>query len=170
MPPRLSCVRSTGRSDLTPCPLSVAERGRSKADVPIPMKRKIVVGQQVNPAKIARSRELRQEMTHAEGLLWERLRSRRLQDLKFRRQQIIAGFIVDFYCDSAGLVIEVDGPIHATQEEQDARRDRVLYDHGLQVLRVTNDAVENNIEMVLYRIVECISSPPPLRCGEGAGG
>ena len=74
--------------------------------------RKIVKRQKVDPAKIQRAKDLRHQMTEEERLLWKCLRTHRLADLHFRRQQIIDGFIVDFYCHTAGLVVEVDGEVH----------------------------------------------------------
>ena len=74
--------------------------------------RNIIVGQAVDSVKVERSKELRKEMTPAEKILWGQLRGRRLRGLHFRRQQVIEGFIVDFYCHAAGIVVEVDGPIH----------------------------------------------------------
>ena len=71
----------------------------------------IIPGQRVVKEKLQRARELRREMTPAEKILWQELRGNKL-GVHFRRQQIIAGFIVDFYCHKVGLVIEVDGDIH----------------------------------------------------------
>jgi very-short-patch-repair endonuclease len=69
----------------------------------------VVFRQRVSDGKVGFARRLRREMTRAEGLMWEQLRDRRLVGLKFRRQQIVDGFIADFYCDSARLVVEIDG-------------------------------------------------------------
>jgi very-short-patch-repair endonuclease len=77
---------------------------------------KIITGQQVSPELKARAKELRQEMTPAESKLWQRLRAGRLEGFHFRRQQIIGGYIADFYCHAAGLVVEVDGIIYPTSE------------------------------------------------------
>ncbi|WP_369426718.1 endonuclease domain-containing protein [Waterburya agarophytonicola] len=66
----------------------------------------------MSPQKIKRAKELRQNMTPVEKILWDYLRAKRLNNLKFRRQQIIEEFIVNFYCHSLGLIIEVDGEIH----------------------------------------------------------
>jgi very-short-patch-repair endonuclease len=114
----------------------------------------IVTGQRVSAAKVERSRELRREMTNAERILWERLRGGRLKGLKFRRQQIIDGFIVDFYCHAAGLVIEVDGVVHRGRAEYDAWRTQLLTARELRVLRLSNDQVEHDIEGALERIAE----------------
>ncbi len=124
--------------------------------------KKIVPGQQVDPKKQQRARELRRSMTTDERRLWDRLRANRLDGWHFRRQQIIAGFIVDFYCHQAGLVIEVDGEIHAKQKAQDAVRTDALSKHGLKVLRFRNQDVMNNLEVVLGRISENLPTPSPL--------
>jgi very-short-patch-repair endonuclease len=114
--------------------------------------RNIVLGQHVSEEKVARARQLRREMTSAERALWERLRTNKLKGLHFRRQQVIRGFIVDFYCHAAGLVVEVDGQIHDGQKARDAERDAALADLGLRVIRVRNEDVEKNLGGVLDRI------------------
>jgi very-short-patch-repair endonuclease len=119
----------------------------------------IVTGQRVDPAKVARSRELRRAMTEAEQLLWQHLRGSRLGGLRFRRQQIIAGFIADFYCHHARLVVEVDGEIHADQGDYDAERDRALATYGLRVLRLTNRDVIDHTDDVLRQIAEACAAP-----------
>src|SRR5688500_2337440 len=87
------------------------------------------------------ARERRQRMTPAESCLWERLRRSRLDGLHFRRQQVIDGFIVDFYCHAGALVVEVDGDVHELQVDYDAERAKILAERGLAVIRFTNDAV-----------------------------
>ena len=72
----------------------------------------IVKGQKVTEGKVILARAMRANMTPTETVLWGCLRGNRLAGLKFRRQQIIDGFIADFYCHAAALVVEVDGPIH----------------------------------------------------------
>ena len=86
----------------------------------------IIPGQKINPEKRERARELRREMTSAEKMLWQELRGDKLS-VHFRRQQIIAGFIVDFYCHFASLVIEVDGGIHdeKRQKENDMEQEKI---------------------------------------------
>ena len=64
--------------------------------------------------------------------------------VRFRRQQIIQGFIVDFYCHKSALVIEVDGDVHDLQQEEDARREKVLTEMGLRIVRFRNDEVVRN--------------------------
>ncbi len=109
----------------------------------------IVVGQSVQEVKVVRARQMRREMTPTEAMLWTRLRRNGL-GVNFRRQQVIDGFIADFYCHSAALVVEVDGPVH--EAEYDAERDRVFAGRGIRVLRVTNKDVLERIGVVLWRI------------------
>ena len=78
----------------------------------------IIPGQKVTKAKLERAKELRHEMTPAEKLLWEQVRAKKL-GVRFRRQQVIQGFIVDFYCHKAALVVEVDGDVHDLQKDKD---------------------------------------------------
>ncbi len=113
----------------------------------------IVIGQKVDTSKIQRAKELRREMTPAESLVWQRVRANRLNGFHFRRQQVIDGFIVDFYCHAAGLVVELDGGIHDRQADYDAQRDRVLAARGLRVLRFENRDCVENLEDVLERIL-----------------
>ena len=111
----------------------------------------IVTGQRVTKEKLQRAKELRREMTPAEKILWEELRANKL-GVHFRRQQVIQGFIVDFYCHKAGLVIEVDGDIHDLQKEEDERRERVLSALGLRVVRFQNDEVVRDMSTVVGKI------------------
>ena len=78
--------------------------------------------------------------------------------LHFRRQQVIDGFIADFYCRAARLIVECDGAVHQHQVEYDRERDAVLSTHNLRVLRFTNDSIKNDINSVLNDI---LSAAPP---------
>ena len=93
----------------------------------------MIPGQRVTKAKLQRAKELRREMTPAEKILWEELRANKL-GVHFRRQQVIQGFIVDFYCHKVGLVIEVDGDIHDLQKKEDERQEKVLSALGLRIV------------------------------------
>jgi very-short-patch-repair endonuclease len=101
----------------------------------------MIIGQKVRPEKAHRARELRRQMTAAETILWQRLRANCLGGWHFRRQQVIGGFIVDFYCHAAGLVVELDGAVHEQQVEYDQQRDQVLQALALHVLRIQNQDV-----------------------------
>jgi very-short-patch-repair endonuclease len=107
------------------------------------------------------ARRLRENQTDAERKLWAKLRDRRLQDAKFRRQHPIGIYIVDFCCPEAKLVIELDGGQHATCPEADATRTTFLQREGYRVLRFWNNDVLANVEGVLLRIVEAMTDPHP---------
>ena len=85
-------------------------------------------------------------LTPTEAILWQELRGNKL-GVHFRRQQVIAGFIVDFYCHKAGLVIELDGSVHqgVEQKENDTERDEVLSEMGLRIVRFMNEDVIKNL-------------------------
>jgi len=116
------------------------------------------------------ARQLRSKQTDAENLLWSRLRAHRLCGLKFRRQQPIGGYVVDFLCPEKKLIVELDGGQH--QEERaghDAVRDAWLKAEGYAVLRYWNNEVMGNLEGVLEDIgrvagvfSEASPSPQPL--------
>ena len=100
------------------------------------------------------ARRLRNNPSKAERLLWLYLKNKQLKCHKFRRQYIIAPFIVDFICLSQRLIIEVDGGHHAEQTLDDARRTRFLEDKGYTVLRFWNNEVLGNTEGVLEVIAQ----------------
>jgi len=106
-----------------------------------------------------RASELRQRATASEDRLWDAICDRKLMGRKFRRQAPISGFIVDFYCAQERLVIEVDGPIHASQRGADAMRQQALEDMGLRVLRFENAEVDTKLLTVLAQIRQAFSSP-----------
>jgi very-short-patch-repair endonuclease len=112
----------------------------------------IVAGQRVDAAKADLAKELRRRMTREERILWQRLRTDQLDGFHFRRQQVIDGYIVDFYCHAAALVVEIDGAVHQEQWEYDAQRDQVLAARGLRVLRVKNNEIHDDLAGVLARI------------------
>ncbi len=122
-------------------------------------------------AMVQISRDLRQRQTPAEAIMWEALRNRRLNGLKFRRQHPIAEthYVVDFLCYEAGLVVEIDGDIHDQQQQADAQRQRHIESLGYTVMRFTNDQVYNDLQWVLATIAHAASllpSPPGRRAGD----
>jgi very-short-patch-repair endonuclease len=106
----------------------------------------VTQGAAIDARKLALARSLRQQPTPAEAAAWRLLRGRRGLGLKFRRQQVVAGFIVDFYCPSLRLVLELDGGVHddPAQAERDARRTRALSKRAIDVVRVRNDQVSEH--------------------------
>ena len=105
-----------------------------------------------------RARHMRKHPTAAENLLWDRLRRKQVANLRFRRQQPIGRYIVDFYCAEARLVIELDGASHAQpgQIEHDRERQLFLESLELRVLRFPNEQVLYSTEIVLIEITKAI--------------
>lgn len=100
-----------------------------------------------------KAKELRRRATGAERLLWSRLRKKQLSPYRFRRQRVIGErYIVDFYCISQRLVVEIDGPYHLKQIKKDQERDLWLASRGIRTLRFTNSQVLDSIEDVLASI------------------
>src|SRR3989338_10940799 len=99
---------------------------------------------------VSRARELRKETTEAEKLFWEKiLENKKLANFKFTRQKPLDHFIVDFYCSSLSLIIEIDGEVHDFQKERDRERDYLLEQKfGLKIIRYTNKKILDNIEKV----------------------
>src|ERR1700732_92266 len=111
------------------------------------------------------ARRLRRNQTDAERVLWFRLRDRRLHGLKFKCQVPIDRFVVDFCCEHARLIIEVDGGQPATRTAEDLSRTRILEAMGYLVLRFWNNDVIQNIDGVLEEILSTLEqhrSEPPL--------
>jgi very-short-patch-repair endonuclease len=107
----------------------------------------------------AKARQLRRNLTEAERLLWRHLRLRQLEGSKFRRQQLIGQYIVDFVCFEHRLVIELDGGQHCEQIAYDTERSGWLQAQGFRVLRFWNHEVLQYIEAVKEVIREAV--PPP---------
>ncbi|MBB3772099.1 very-short-patch-repair endonuclease [Angulomicrobium tetraedrale] len=118
--------------------------------------------------RVFRARQLRQNRADVEKLLWSRLRDRQLDGWKFRRQEPIDRFTVDFLCADAKLVIELDGGQHTA--ELDAERTRMIEAFGYFIIRFWNNDVNNNIAGVLVRIQDALRAnaphPDPLPDGE----
>ena len=100
------------------------------------------------------AKEMRSKPTHAEQVLWNELKGKKLDGFKFRRQHIIGSYITDFICLKQSLIIEIDGLIHQLPENKisDEERSKWLADNGYRVVRFTNDQVLNNLENVLESI------------------
>jgi very-short-patch-repair endonuclease len=124
------------------------------------------------PALLARARELRENATDAEKLLWQLLRNRQLNGWKFRRQHPIGKYILDFYCHDAKLAIELDGSQHAETEqaEYDRQRTESLEAEGIRVLRFWNNEVLKETQAVVQEIWNALQdslSPSPSPKGRG---
>lgn len=104
--------------------------------------------------KIEFARELRRRQTPSEAVLWEAVRRHRLNGLGFRRQHPIGRFVADFCCESARIVVEVDGGYHETPEQRELDTERAAHftGRGYTILRVSVDDVMNHFPDVLERI------------------
>jgi very-short-patch-repair endonuclease len=134
----------------------------------------------VDPYLKQRARQLRQEMTPAEKILWGVVRGRRFAGFKFRRQQVLGPFIVDFFCAEATLVLEIDGESHLGKEQPDRVRQDWLEREGFKVLRIWNteiydeqDAVEEMIWRACYsrgKSTKAMHPSPPAPLPQGERG
>jgi very-short-patch-repair endonuclease len=106
----------------------------------------------ISPHMTSRARRLRQDSPVPERLLWGRLRNGRCMNLQFRRQQAMGPYVADFYCSSAKIVIELDGRSHDYHEEKGRERQQYLEQHGVKVIRFTNDQVLQNLDGVVEAI------------------
>ena len=123
------------------------------------------------PDKTHRARRLRSDMTHAERLLWEMVRNRKLDGWKFRRQTVVAGRVVDFFCPELGLVIELDGGVHRLTEAADAERDRRMAEAGFHIVRLSNEAFlhnPNGLKAVIVRRAAEMEICPPHPTGSAS--
>jgi very-short-patch-repair endonuclease len=147
---------------LPPSPLlPQGEQGEQERwEVPDAIRRKMV--------EVAR--QFRKEPTPSEDILWQALRGRKLEGRKFRRQQPIGSFVVDFFCAAERLIVEVDGGIHETQKDLDQQRQELLESLGLRFVRVSSKLIETDLPQTLTLIKDHCSATPLSRSGRGAGG
>ncbi len=99
-------------------------------------------------------KELRNNLTAAEAYLWNELKENNFEGRKFRRQHSIKNYIVDFYCPSERLIIELDGQVHLnpTADEKDRKREEELEEMGFTVIRFENKMVFESLDSVLMEI------------------
>ena len=108
------------------------------------------------------ARRLRRNMTDVERKLWARLRDAQLDGYKFRRQHPLGSYVLDFFCESERLAVELDGGQHADNKEKDDLRNAWLVARGCRVIRFWNHEVLENIEGVLERLrLELPVAPHP---------
>ena len=115
------------------------------------------------------AKALRQNMTDAEQLLWRHLRAHRLNGQKFRRQQPIGPYVVDFVHLGAKLIVEADGGQHS-QSESDVVRDEWLTSQGFKIMRFWNNDILNNTDAVLTAILDALAPSPPTPLPQGERG
>ena len=97
--------------------------------------------QKINPKKLELARQFRKNPTESEDAVWQMLRNRQIRNLKWRRQQVIDGFIADFYCAELNVVLEIDGSVHDNEDvkEYDAYRTSVFESKGIRTFRLKNE-------------------------------
>jgi very-short-patch-repair endonuclease len=107
-------------------------------------------------------------------MLWDHLRKGRLMGYKFRRQHVVRKYILDFFCPSAKLGIELDGKIHDKQAAYDSFRSEGLSQFGIHILRFPNERVLSSVETVVSEISQVLNSlmrvTPPPQAGEAGRG
>lgn len=125
----------------------------------------------VSPETRAKVKELRAEATEAERALWESLRRKALSEWRFRRQVPIRGYIADFVCLRARLIIELDGGQHGGKDTEayDRVRTEALEAEGFGVIRFWNNEIFDNIEGVLETILTALEAAPPPQSSPRAG-
>ena len=115
------------------------------------------------PLNFINAKALRKKMTNAEKILWHKIRSKKLNGYKFRRQHPVQRFIADFYCHELKLIIEVDGAYHKQnhQKEYDKNREEILRFQGIEIIRFSNEEVFRDLQGVLQKIlIEAEKRPP----------
>ena len=113
-----------------------------------------------------RAKELRKAGNLAEALLWNKLKNKQMLGLDFDRQMPLGGYYVDFFCDKAKLIIEIDGDSHSNKIEYDQARDNYMKASGLKILRISDKSVLYHIDDVLEDItLACYAHSPSLRRG-----
>lgn len=116
-----------------------------------------------NKNLVSRAKELRKDATVAEKLFWDKiLKHKELVNLKFTRQKPLDRFIVDFYCASLHLIIELDGKLHDFQRSKDKERDNLLKQKfGLKIIRYKNEEILNNTQKVIEDLMRRIRNTTP---------
>ena len=122
-----------------------------------------------SPSTFDKARLLRNNMTEAEKIVWEKLKNRKVFKAWFRWQHPIGSFIVDFYCHEYKLAIEIDGEIHLKTEvnEYDDGRSHDIEKLGIKILRFTNSEVFNNLKKIIVKILKTIAVFEPPLGGRG---
>jgi very-short-patch-repair endonuclease len=111
-------------------------------------------------AKVRFARDQRKQLTAGERALWQALRAGK-SGARFRRQHPVGQFVLDFYCDAARLAIEVDGPTHEETVRYDQRRDELLANEGIRVLRIPSDRIHCDLVGVLREIHQSVRGNRP---------
>lgn len=123
----------------------------------------VIRKQKTNPKKLELARKFRKNPTESEDAVWQMLRNRQIKNLKWRRQQVIFGYIADFYCAELKVVLEIDGSVHENEDVKayDEFRTSVFESKGIKVFRLKNeDCDKQHLTELIESIITC-SSPHP---------
>jgi very-short-patch-repair endonuclease len=134
------------------------------------MNHRIIIHHALHQQMVICARKFRKTPTSSEQVLWQALRGRQLKGLKFRRQQPIGPFIVDFFCPVHDLIVEVDGPIHNQQRAHDAERQYLLEQCGYRVIRFSAQSVEKQLPQVIEQLELELELPPHPPTPSPSGG
>ena len=115
----------------------------------------VIRKQKINPKKLELSRQFRKNPTESEDAVWQMLRNRQIRNLKWRRQQVIDGFIADFYCAELNVVLEIDGSVHDNEDvkEYDVYRTSVFASKGIRTFRLRNEDCDKQHLIELIDII-----------------
>ncbi|HEY4115569.1 MAG TPA: DUF559 domain-containing protein [Rhizomicrobium sp.] len=109
----------------------------------------------------SRAKTMRHAPVGTETVFWPHIRNRKLGGFKFKRQQLIGPYIVDYVCSEKKVIVELDGELHRSRMGYDAARDRYLEDNGYRVLRFENGEVVEYLSTVLEAVLAALSAPSP---------
>ena len=132
----------------------------------------VIRKQKTNPKNLELAREFRKNPTESEDAVWQMLRNRQIKNLNWRRQQVIFGYIADFYCAELKVVLEIDGSVHENEDVKayDEFRTSVFESKGIKVFRLKNeDCDKQHLTELIESIITC-SSPHPSPDDEGGRG
>ena len=119
----------------------------------------------INPKLIPRAKEMAENLTKAEQIVWDEILKSKQTEYKFIRQQIIDNYIVDFYCSEFLLAIEIDGDSHDEKQQYDTVRTNLLNTFGIEVIRFTNEQVYNDLDNVKNTILDIIKNKVENKLG-----
>lgn len=106
--------------------------------------------------KVFLAREFRKNPTRSEHIFWQTIRAKQVYGYRFRKQHVIEGYILDFYCPKLHLAIEIDGGVHLSNIESDKERMMILEKIGIKFFRVSAELVENDLEEVINNLEKYI--------------
>jgi very-short-patch-repair endonuclease len=141
-----------------PHPQPLSQGGRGEPDQEIDQGDYWEVSLSLKQKMTGVARQFRREPTVSENILWQAIRGHKLDGRRFRRQQPIGVFVVDFLCSSERLIVEVDGSVHDFQQERDQQRQNFLESLNFTVVRITNEQVEKHLDSALASIRQAFNS------------